>query len=141
MSNHDGATLRRFSRFHPESAIFRNNARNWARVRFVVFRVFSVMLPVRQTLAFGSLNGKRRPFPIINAELGAIGIPEIKFVEVPLQMLVGAMLVRALHAPFENREVTFDGIRGDVAALTVTEALPLTGCRGLRHLDAPLSPR
>jgi hypothetical protein len=41
-------------------------------------RVF-VSLPVREALAVNSLQGARRTFPIVNAELGPVGIAEIEF--------------------------------------------------------------
>jgi len=62
---------------------------------------------VRETLAFRTLDCKRRTFPVVNAEGGPVVIAEIKFREIAMQMLFFAMLVHAAHAALEDREITF----------------------------------
>jgi len=47
-----------------------------------------VSRPVRQALALDTLKSRRRPFPVSKAEFGAVIVPELKLVQVPLQMLL-----------------------------------------------------
>ena len=48
---------------------------------------------------------------VIHAPLDAIAVPEIKLGQIPMQMLLRAMLVNAFHAALEYGKETFDGIR------------------------------
>ncbi len=50
---------------------------------------------------------------IIYAELGTIGIAEIKFREVAVKVALAAMLIDALHAALEHAEEAFNGVGGD----------------------------
>ena len=50
---------------------------------------------------------------VIYAELGAIGIAEIKFREVAVKVALAAMLIDALHAALEHAEEAFNGVGGD----------------------------
>jgi hypothetical protein len=72
-----------------------------------------VRLSIRQAFAFGTLNGKRRPFPI--GDFASV-VTEIKFRQITVQMLLAAMLVHTTHATLEDREVAFNGIGVNVAA-------------------------
>ena len=45
-----------------------------------------------------------------------IVVPELEFGRVAVQVLLGAMLVDALHAPLEDREVALNRVRVDRAA-------------------------
>ena len=56
-----------------------------------------VSRPVRQALALDTLKSSRRPFPVSEAEFGAVIVPELKLIQVPLQMLLAAKAVSALH--------------------------------------------
>ena len=56
-----------------------------------------VSRPVRQALALDTLKSNRRPFPVSEAEFGAVIVPELKLVQVPLQMLLAAKAIGALH--------------------------------------------
>ena len=56
-----------------------------------------VSRPVRQALALNTLKSRRRPFPVRKAEFGAVIVPELKLVQVPLQMLFAAKAVSTLH--------------------------------------------
>src|SRR6266540_137897 len=47
---------------------------------------------------------------IITAERNAIAVAEIEFRQVPMQVLLFAVLVHAFHAALKNREVAFNGI-------------------------------
>jgi hypothetical protein len=53
---------------------------------------------------------------LINAKGNAVGIPEIEFAQVSVQMLFGAMLIDALHAALEDGIETFNRVRVDLAA-------------------------
>ena len=50
-------------------------------------------------------------------------LPEIEFSHVPMQMLLRAMLIDALHAPLEDAEVSFNGICVDRAATVLTSGV------------------
>ena len=47
---------------------------------------------------------------IVNAELHAIAVAEIKFGQIPMQMLLFAVLIDAFHAALEDRIVALDGV-------------------------------
>ena len=46
---------------------------------------------------------------------GAVRIPEIKFVQVALQVLFAAVVIHAAHTALEDAKEAFDGVGGDVA--------------------------
>ena len=53
----------------------------------ICFRVRAlVSRPVRETLALCAFDGARRTFSIVHAKLGAVGIAEIEFREITVQM-------------------------------------------------------
>src|SRR6185437_71490 len=54
-----------------------------------------------------------RPLSVINPECFPFAVPEVKFRQIPIEMLRPAVLVNALHAAFENRKVAFDSLRVD----------------------------
>ena len=58
---------------------------------------------------------------IIYAEPHPIGIAEVEFREVPVQMLLCAMLIDAFHATFEHAEIAFDSIGVDGIRLAARE--------------------
>jgi hypothetical protein len=60
--------------------------------------------------------GKRSPFPIVHAQGDTVGISEIEFAQIAVQVLLGAMLIDAFHAAFKDRIVAFNGVGGDVTA-------------------------
>ncbi len=65
-------------------------------------KVRLVRQTIRETLAFDTLNSKRRTFPVVNAEGRAVVKTEIKFREIAMQVLFLAMLVSAAHAALEH---------------------------------------
>ena len=71
------------------------------------------------------------PVLIVNAKRDAVGIAEIEFGQVAVQVLLAAVLIDALHAALEDREVTFDRVRGDFAARRIPSRWCLTA-RGWR---------
>ena len=50
-----------------------------------------VSRPVRETLALDTLYGKHRTFPIANPECDTVGITEVKFGQIAMQMLFTAI--------------------------------------------------
>jgi len=56
-----------------------------------------VSRPVRQALALDTMKCLRHPFPVIEAEFGAVIVPELKLIQVPLQMLFAAEPIGAPH--------------------------------------------
>src|SRR6185369_1567563 len=79
-----------------------------------------VRLTVREALAFAALNGKYRTFSIGNV---AGRIAEIELCQIAMQVLFGAMLIDALHAAFEDREITLNRVRMDLAAHVLARAV------------------
>ena len=85
---------------------------------FLAFRLLPYGLSVTsrsigQPLADSALNRTGGALNVIYALPDAIAIPEIKLRKIAVQMLLAAMLVDALHAAFEDRIVTFNGVGGD----------------------------
>src|ERR1700681_1766461 len=68
---------------------------------------------VRQALADDSFERALGALHIVHAEPHAVAIPEIEFRQVAVQVLLGAMLIHALHATLEDRIEAFDRIGGD----------------------------
>ena len=66
-----------------------------------------VRLPVREALACRILHGNRRTVAIVETEFDTMIVAEIKLSQVPVQMLLFAVLVIAAHTAFKNREVAF----------------------------------
>jgi hypothetical protein len=66
------------------------------------------MRPIRQALALDTLKSRRRPFPVRITEFGAAIVPELKLVQVPLQMLLAAEPIGAAHRALEVAEEVFD---------------------------------
>src|ERR1700687_1328170 len=77
--------------------------------------------PIGQSLADSALNRAGGTLNIIYAEPNAVAISEIEFRKITVQMLLGAMLIDALHAALENRVVAFDRVGGDIVLLTIWE--------------------
>jgi hypothetical protein len=62
----------------------------------------SINCSIGQTLSNDTLQCAVSAGTIIYAQRNAVAIAEIKLREIPMQMLLGAMLVHALHAALEN---------------------------------------
>src|SRR5574337_1328728 len=71
---------------------------------------------IRQMLADDTLQCAGGALAVIYAELRAIGIAEVKFGQIAMQVLFVAVLVHTVHAALEYREKTFGGIGVNVAA-------------------------
>lgn len=68
----------------------------------------SVRPLIRETLASRVLNGLRRTFAIVKAELFSVIVTEVIFGKVAMQMLFAAMLINAAHTALEDREIAFN---------------------------------
>lgn len=73
-------------------------------------------MTIGETLTLGTLQGNERPNVIVNAHGNAVALAEVKFRQIAVQMVFGAMLIDALHAALEDREIAFNGVGVDVAA-------------------------
>ena len=78
---------------------------------------------IRETLALYTQESLRRTFSIGHAKLGAIVVTEIKFRQIALQMGFADVVIDAIDATLENREVTFDRIAVRVVADVFTIAM------------------
>jgi hypothetical protein len=72
-----------------------------------------VSRPVRQALALDASESENRPFPIVEAELDAMAVPELEFGQILLQVLFAAMLVGAAETFLELAEKVLRVIRGE----------------------------
>jgi hypothetical protein len=72
--------------------------------------------PIGQTLTSSALNREGAPFGIVHAQGNAVRISEIELAQIAVQVLLGAMLIDALHASLEDRIVAFNRVGGDIAA-------------------------
>ena len=68
---------------------------------------------IGQSLANCALNRTGGALHVIYALPDAIAIPEIELAQVAVQVLLGAMLVDALHAALEDRIVALNSVGGD----------------------------
>ena len=77
-----------------------------------------VRQPIGQALADAAQHGPHCPLLIFAAQRRTVGVAEIELRQIPLQMLLRAVLVDALHAALEDREEAFNRVRrGDLAIL------------------------
>lgn len=70
---------------------------------------------VGEALALGARNDQVCALHVIDAQADAVVIPEVKFRDVAVQMMLRAMLVDADHAALENAVVAFDRVGVDEA--------------------------
>src|ERR1700729_1832529 len=90
-------------------------------VYFLAFLLFpyglSVSRPrVSEALSNDTLDCSLSALHVVNTKTDAIAIAEIELRKIAVQMAFAAMLVNALHAAFEDRIESFDGIGMDVPA-------------------------
>ena len=85
---------------------------------------------IRETLAHDTHDCQRRTFPIGYAQGGAVVVPEIKFSQVPVQVLFLAVLIHTAHPAFEDREISLDGVRVHVTTCPFLSRVAhcLVGC-------------
>src|SRR5690606_4810998 len=62
---------------------------------------------VRETLALGALNGKRRTLLVVHAKLGASVVAEFKLYNVTAEIFLSAVLVGAYHPALKHVEEAF----------------------------------
>ena len=101
--------------------------------------------PVGKTLPTNALECLVCTLRIVNTQLLAFAIAEIKLGQVTMQMLLPTMLIRAFHSAFEDREETLDCIRMDIAVgqtdifvLGVIDGIVLSECQRQRGIPARL---
>src|SRR5580704_16187737 len=68
---------------------------------------------IGEPLALGALDRIDGALHVVDSEADAIGIAEVEFGEVAMQMTAGAMLVNAGHAALEDAEIAFDSVGSD----------------------------
>ncbi|CDX13586.1 hypothetical protein MPLSOD_10122 [Mesorhizobium sp. SOD10] len=88
-------------------------------------------MPVRETLPLGTLQGNERPNVVVDAHGNAVAVAEVKFRQIAVQMVFGAMLVNALHAALREHEgEQWVFVKGEKAAVkmeqVVAQAAPTT---------------
>src|SRR5580693_7722031 len=81
--------------------------------RLLPYGLSVISCSISKPLADDTLHRSRGTFHVIYAEPNAIAIAEIVLGEITMQMLLAAMLVDALHAALENREIAFNRVGGD----------------------------
>src|SRR3546814_18719640 len=65
------------------------------------------------TLAHNALHGANRPHSVVHPVRHAIVVPEIELRKIPVQVLLRAVLIHALHAALEDGERALDRVRVD----------------------------
>ena len=75
------------------------------------------------TLASRRFDRKCRTFPIVHADRSAVVEPEIKFRQIAVQVLFGAVLMDALHAAIEQAEHVFSGVAANEGVGLTTHML------------------
>jgi hypothetical protein len=64
-------------------------------------------LPVQEALALHASDRRKSAINITDAERDSVVVAEIIFGQVPVQMLLSAVLLDAAHPAFEDRKITF----------------------------------
>jgi hypothetical protein len=80
----------------------------------------ALWLAKRKPLAFGRPKCKKRAFGVVHLPMV---IPEVKLVQVLLQIAASPMMIRAKHATFDQPEESFDCVRSDVTPILVARIL------------------
>lgn len=94
--------------------LFRSRVKHQHHKRFAPFiPKFSARHPIGKSLANYPLQGSLGPALIVDAKLYAIVVAEFKLSQIAMQMFLAAMLIDALHAALENREIAFQRVRMD----------------------------
>jgi hypothetical protein len=68
-------------------------------------------LPVCEALAFHTFDSGKCAINVAVAKARSVIVPEIKFREITMQMLLFAMLIDDLHAAFKDRKHAFNRVR------------------------------
>lgn len=70
---------------------------------------------IGQALADHTKQRSAAALPIVAAVRFAVVVPELELREISVQVLLGAMLLDALHAALENRKAALDRVRVNTA--------------------------
>ncbi len=79
---------------------------------------------VGEPLAANAFDRGNGAIGVIEAKRNAVIVAMIIFGQVPMQMLFAAVLINALHAAFEDREIAFDCIGVHVTTRIFFDAVP-----------------
>jgi hypothetical protein len=79
--------------------------------------------PIGQTLAGETAKGLAATLPIIAAVRDPVVVAELELRDIPMQMLLGAMLIDALHAALEDREAAFNRVGMNAATAIFASAV------------------
>jgi hypothetical protein len=88
----------------------RRNARSLLGLEWRGFCPCSTSRSVGQALPDDTLYGAIRARHVINAKPDSIGVAEIEFGKVPVQVGFAHVLVDAVDAAFDDREISLDGV-------------------------------
>ena len=91
--------------------------------RLLPYGLSVISRSIGEALAYDPLHGASGTLYVIYAQPNAIGIAEIKFREITVQMLFAAMLIHAFHAAFENRREALERVRVNFAATIFASAM------------------
>lgn len=81
---------------------------------------------IGQALAFNRCDGVGRSALVINAEGDTVIVAEFVLGKIAVQVLLGAMLIDALHAALEDAEYAFDGVGVDAVLRSTIQPAPGT---------------
>ena len=71
---------------------------------------------IGQPLSNDALQRRLGPLDVAAAQRDPVIVPKIELGNVAMQVLLGAMLIDALHAALEDAVIVLDGVRVDLAA-------------------------
>src|SRR5690606_16137101 len=97
--------------------------------------------PISEALSDHASNGHFGAVGIIYAKGDAVAVAEIELGKVAVQVLLGDVLVDALHAALEDRIVAFDRVGVDAATRPFIVAVIHGLMRGEQRADATLVER
>jgi hypothetical protein len=94
----------------------RNAVRSLLRSRYERRRVeldllFDTRTSICQPFADNSPKSADHPLAIVYSEHNPLIVPKIEFSKITFQMMFAYVLVHAIDAALQNREIAFDGIR------------------------------
>jgi len=76
-------------------------------LRLLPYGLSDMRRPISQTLSNDALYGAFSSLNVVYAQPNTIAIAEIELREIAMQVLLFAVLIHALHAALEDREIAF----------------------------------
>lgn len=113
-----------------------------------VTRLRRTRLFIGEALAFRALDGAVSALCVVNAQLHTVRVPEVKLVQIRLQMMFGAMMIGAGHPAFEDTEKALDGVcrsfravlfGAGVFLVTVIDGFVVGKVLAILHLTYPVA--